>query len=328
MSHLRNVLADYLSMRRALGYKMDQVERRLRQFIAFAEDNGETHVRTVTALAWATLPPGADPIWTHARLADVRIFARHLHMLDDVSEVPPDDLLPARRRRTTPYLYTPQEVADLMRATDILTLLTEAEIDALLAAPDRATWTGRRDTALFSLAAQTGLRASELIGLTRADVQLGAGAHVSCTGKGRKQRITPLTSGSIGILRAWLAERAGQPGDPLFPTQTGRALSRDALERRLAKYVAETQVKCPTMAKKRVSVQVLRHSAAMRLLRAGIDTSVIALWLGHEQIETTQIYLHADLQIKERALERTAPITMKPGRFRPTDHLLAFLEAL
>ena len=210
----------------------------------------------------------------------------------------------------------------------LVTWLTEAEIDALLAAPERATWTGRRDTALFSLAAQTGLRASELIGLTRADVQLGAGAHVSCTGKGRKQRITPLTSGTIAILRAWLAERAGQPGDPLFPTQTGRALSRDALERRLAKYVAEAQVKCPTMAKKRVSMHVLRHSAAMRLLRAGIDTSVIALWLGHEQIETTQIYLHADLQIKERALERTAPITMKPGRFRPTDNLLAFLEAL
>ncbi len=210
----------------------------------------------------------------------------------------------------------------------MVTWLTEAEIDALLAAPDRATWTGRRDTALFSLAAQTGLRASELIGLTRADVQLGAGAHVSCTGKGRKQRITPLTSGTIAILRAWLAERAGQPGDPLFPTQTGRALSRDALERRLAKYVAETQSKCPTIAKKRVSMHVLRHSAAMRLLRAGIDTSVIALWLGHEQIETTQIYLHADLQIKERALERTAPITMKPGRFRPTDNLLAFLEAL
>ncbi len=210
----------------------------------------------------------------------------------------------------------------------LVTWLTEAEIDALLAAPDRATWTGRRDTALFSLAAQTGLRASELIGLTLADVQLGVGAHVSCTGKGRKQRITPLTSGTIAILRRWLAERAGQPINPLFPTQTGRALSRDALERRLAKYTAEAQAKCPTLATKRVSMHVLRHSAAMRLLRAGIDTSVIALWLGHEQIETTQIYLHADLQIKERALERTAPITMKPGRFRPTDNLLAFLEAL
>jgi site-specific recombinase XerD len=210
----------------------------------------------------------------------------------------------------------------------LVTWLTEAEIDALLAVPDRATWTGRRDTALFGLAAQTGLRASELIGLTLADVHLGVGAHVSCTGKGRKQRITPLTSGTIAILRRWLTERAGQPTYPLFPTQTGRALSRDALERRLAKYTAEAQAKCPTLATKRVTMHVLRHSAAMRLLRAGVDTSVIALWLGHEQIETTQIYLHADLQIKERALERTAPITMKPGRFRPTDNLLAFLEAL
>jgi len=210
----------------------------------------------------------------------------------------------------------------------LVTWLTEVEIDILLAAPDRATWTGRRDTALFGLAVQTGLRASELIGLTRADVHLGAGAHVSCTGKGRKQRITPLISGTVTVMRAWMAERAGGPTDPLFPTRTGRALSRDALERRLAKYVADAQVACPTMSTKRVTMHVLRHSAAMRLLRAGIETSVIALWLGHEQIETTQIYLHADLQIKERALERTAPVTTKPGRFRPTDKLLAFLETL
>ena len=210
----------------------------------------------------------------------------------------------------------------------LVTWLTEAEIDALLAAPDRATWTGRRDTALFGLAVQTGLRASELIGLTCADVHLGAGAHVSCTGKGRKQRITPLTSGTVAVMRAWLAERAGQPADPLCPTRTGRALSRDAVERRLAGYVKDATARCPSLARKRVTMHVLRHSAAMRLLQAGIDTSVIALWLGHEQIETTQIYLHADLQIKERALERTAPITTKPGRFRPTDKLLAFLEAL
>ncbi|MBN2871900.1 MAG: site-specific integrase [Halothiobacillaceae bacterium] len=210
----------------------------------------------------------------------------------------------------------------------LVTWLTEAEIDALLAAPDRITWTGRRDTALFSLAVQTGLRASELIGLTCADVHLGTGAHVSCTGKGRKQRITPLTSGTVAVLRVWLAERDGQPADPLFPTRTGRALSRDAVERRLAKYVEQARADCPSLAKKRVTMHVLRHSAAMRLLRAGIDTSVIGLWLGHEQIETTRIYLHADLQIKERALERTAPIATKPGRFRPTDKLLAFLEAL
>jgi site-specific recombinase XerD len=210
----------------------------------------------------------------------------------------------------------------------VVTYLTEAEINALLAAPDRVTWTGRRDTALFGLAVQTGLRASELTGLVCADVHLGAGAHVSCDGKGRKQRITPLTSNTVALLRAWLAERAGLPSDPLFPTRTGRVLSRDALERRLAQYVADAQVACPTMSTKRVTMHVLRHSAAMRLLRAGIDTSVIALWLGHEQIETTQIYLHADLQINERALERTPPLTTKPGRFRPTDKLLAFLETL
>ncbi|MBF0108740.1 MAG: site-specific integrase [Magnetococcales bacterium] len=210
----------------------------------------------------------------------------------------------------------------------LVTYLTEVEIETLLGAPDRATWTGRRDTALFGLAVQTGLRASELIGLSCADVHLGLGAHVSCNGKGRKQRITPLTSGTVALLRSWLAERAGLPADPVFPTRIGRALSRDALERRLAGYVEVATTVCLSLAHKRVTMHVLRHSAAMRLLRAGIDTSVIALWLGHEQIETTQIYLHADLEIKERALEKTAPIETKPGRFRPTDKLLAFLEAL
>jgi site-specific recombinase XerD len=209
-----------------------------------------------------------------------------------------------------------------------VTFLTEEEIDALLAAPDRSNRTGRRDAALFALAVQTGLRASELIGLSCADVHLGPGAHVSCNGKGRKQRITPLTKGSVAILRAWLAECAGPPEAPLFPMQTGRALSRDALEHRLAKYVQKATADCPSLAQKTVTMHVLRHSAAMRLLRAGIDTSVIALWLGHEQIETSQIYLHADLDIKQRALDKTAPINTKPGRFRPTDKLLAFLEAL
>ena len=129
-------------------------------------------------------------------------------------------------------------------------------------------------------------------------------------------------------MRAWLDERAGLPGDPLFPTRTGRTLSRDALEHRLAEYVEDAAAACSSLSRKRVTMHVLRHSAAMRLLQAGIDTSVIALWLGHEQIETTQIYLHADLEIKERALAKTAPIETKPGRFRPSDKLLAFLEAL
>jgi site-specific recombinase XerD len=210
----------------------------------------------------------------------------------------------------------------------LITFLTEPEIDGLLAAPDPSTWTGRRDRALLGLAAQTGLRASELIGLRRIDVHLLSGPHISCTGKGRKLRITPLTSGMVAVLRVWLAERAGHPTDPLFATQTGKALSRDALEHRLAKYVERAAGVCPSLSQKKVTMHVLRHSAAMRLLRAGIDTSVIALWLGHEHIETTQIYLHADLDLKERALAKTTPANTAPGRYRPPDKLLAFLEAL
>jgi integrase/recombinase XerD len=210
----------------------------------------------------------------------------------------------------------------------LVTFLTEPELDALLAAPARSTWTGRRDHAMLGLAAQTGLRVSELIGLRCADVHLGSGAHVSCEGKGRKQRITPLTSGTAAVLRVWLAERAGLPAQPLFVTRSGNALSRDALEHRLAKHVQIAGGICPSLTQKSVTMHVLRHSAAMRLLRAGIDTSVIALWLGHEQIETTQVYLHADLEIKERALAKTVQAETKPGRFRPADKLLAFLEAL
>jgi integrase/recombinase XerD len=210
----------------------------------------------------------------------------------------------------------------------LVTFLTEPELDALLAAPAPSTSTGRRDRALLALAAQTGLRASELIGLQCADVHLGAGAHVSCLGKGRKLRITPLTSSMVGVLRVWLAERAGQSAEPLFTTQIGKALSRDALEHRLAKYVEIAARTCPSVRQKTVTMHVLRHTAAMRLLHAGIDTSVIALWLGHEQIETTQVYLHADLELKERALAKTAPANITPGRYRPPDKLLAFLEAL
>jgi site-specific recombinase XerD len=210
----------------------------------------------------------------------------------------------------------------------LIMFLTEPELDALLAAPERTTWTGRRDYALLRLAAQTGLRASELIGLRCADVHFGAGAHVNCLGKGRKERITPLTSGIVAVMRVWLDERGGQAGDPVFPTQTGKSLSRDALEHRLAKYLGTAVRTCPSLAHKRITLHVLRHTAAMRLLRAGIDTSVIALWLGHEQIDTTQIYLHADLELKERALARTTPTNTAPGRYQPADKLLAFLAAL
>lgn len=210
----------------------------------------------------------------------------------------------------------------------LISYLGEEEIAALLAAPDRATWTGRRDHVLLLVAVQTGLRASELIGLTLGDVHLGTGAHVGCHGKGRKDRITPLTTGAVAALRVWLAERAGHPSDPLFPTRRGGQLSRDALERRLGRYVAIAARARPTLGEKKITLHVLRHTAAMRLLHAGVDTSVIALWLGHERVETTQIYLHADLALKEQALARTAPLNSPPGRYRPPDAMLAFLEGL
>jgi integrase/recombinase XerD len=210
----------------------------------------------------------------------------------------------------------------------LISFLTREEVAALLAAPDRSTWTGRRDHALLQLAIQTGLRASELIGLSCGDLHLGTGPHVSCRGKGRKDRITPLIASTVTTLKTWLAERRGGPSDPLFATRRGRALSRDALEHRLAKYVASAACPCSSLQTKRVSAHVLRHTAAMQLLHADVDTSVIALWLGHENVETTQIYLHADLRLKERALARTRPPTTKPGRFRPSDSLLAFLESL
>jgi integrase/recombinase XerD len=212
------------------------------------------------------------------------------------------------------------------RAT--VTFLDENEITALLAAPDRATWTGRRDHAMLLIAIQTGLRASELTGLNCGDVHLAAGPHVSCRGKGRKQRITPLTQITVVVLRVWLAERAGESHNPLFPTSRGKRLSRDGLERRLTKHIAAAATTCPTLHEKTITPHTLRHTAAMQLLQAGVDTTVIALWLGHERVDTTQIYLHADLALKERALARTKPPDAKPGRYRPPDTLLAFLEAL
>lgn len=210
----------------------------------------------------------------------------------------------------------------------LISFLDEAEVDALLESPDRSTWTGRRDHTLVLLAVQTGLRASELTGLSCGDVHLGSGAHVSCLGKGRKQRITPLLRETVATLAVWLRERGGHAADPLFPTSRGASLSRDALERRLAKHKTTALRAGPSLASKRVTLHVLRHTAAMRLLHAAVDTSVIALWLGHARVDTTHVYLNADLASKEKALARTAPPNSSPGRYRPRDPILAFLESL
>ena len=205
---------------------------------------------------------------------------------------------------------------------------TVEEIDALLAAPDRTTWIGRRDRALLLVAIQTGLRVSELISLRRSDISLGTGPHVRCEGKGRKQRITPFRQEAVEVLTQWLRECPAEPATPAFPSSRGGPLSRDAVERLVARHQRSAERRCPSLKRKRVTPHVLRHTAAMQLLRHGIDRSVIALWLGHESVETTEIYLHADLRLKEKALSKVTPLDVPPGRFRPDDELLAFLEGL
>jgi integrase/recombinase XerD len=208
----------------------------------------------------------------------------------------------------------------------LVSFLTLEEIEALLASPDRSSWTGRRDHALLMVAIQTGLRVSELTALACQDIHLGTGPHLRCQGKGRKDRVTPLTPQTRSVLRAWLAERAGEPTDPLFPTRHGTQLSRDAVQRRLDKYAELASQRCPSLRAKRLTPHVLRHSCAMQLRDAGVDLSVIALWLGHERLDTVQIYLHADLAVKQRALARTTAPHAPFGRYRPPDPLLAFLE--
>jgi site-specific recombinase XerD len=210
----------------------------------------------------------------------------------------------------------------------VIDWLTEPEADALLVAPDRDTWTGRRDYALLVLALQTGLRISELISLNCNDVHLETGAHVHCTGKGRKERATPLTTLTVQVLRTWLAERAGRPHDPLFPTRTGARLSPDAIEHRIGQHIRAATRSCSTLTTKHVTMHTLRHTAAMRLLHAGIDIAVIALWLGHEHLATAEIYLHADMNQKEQAIALVTPPGTRPGRYRPPDPLLAFLDSL
>ncbi len=209
-----------------------------------------------------------------------------------------------------------------------VTYLDRDEIKALLAAPDNRTWLGRRDHALLALMIQTGVRVSELTGLRVGDLHLGTGPHIRVLGKGRKKRATTLTGETVKILRAWIKERQGQPDEPLFPTRQGRPLSRYTVGVVVSKHVSTAGVNCPSLRAKRVTPHTLRHTNAMLLRAKGVDIATIALWLGHESTQTTHIYEHADPALKELAIARTAPLGTKPGRYRPSDTLLAFLEAL
>jgi site-specific recombinase XerD len=256
---------------------------------------------------------GATARTRNVRLAAVHAFFRYVALCEPACADRCQRILaiPTKRHEHQPIAFLRRE-----------------ESDALLAAPTAATWIGRRDRTLLLVALQTGLRVSELIHLRCEAVVLGTGAHLRCEGKGRKQRCTPLRRETAAVLAAWLRERQGEPGDPVFPSTRGGVLSRDAVERLVTKHAKAAQGCCPSLQRKKVTPHVLRHTAAMELLQHGVDRAVIALWLGHESVETTQMYLHADLQLKEKALSRTAPFDVRPGRYRPDDHLLAFLEAL
>jgi site-specific recombinase XerD len=256
---------------------------------------------------------GNGPRTRNARLAALRSFFRHLA-----------PRVPERAEAIQRVLAIPQKRFD----RNLVDFLTRAEIAALLGAPDRSTPTGRRDHCLLLLAVQTGLRVSEITGLRIGQVELRPVAHVRCHGKGRKERVVPLTRHAVDVVRQWLKERGGEPADFVFPSRRREPLSRDAVERLVAKHAAEAAKVCPSLAAKRVSPHVLRHTAAVQLLQAGTHQVTIALWLGHESIETTQIYLEADLTAKEAALAKLAPPGGTARRFRADDRLLAFLKDL
>jgi integrase/recombinase XerD len=256
---------------------------------------------------------GNSPRTRNARLGAIHSFYRyaalehpeHAHTIARIMAIPTK----RHQRNTVSYLDS-------------------GEIKALLGAPDRRTWLGRRDHALLALMIQTGIRVSELTGLRIGDVHLGVGAHIRVTGKGRKMRSPTLTHETVAVIRAWLTELHGQPDQPLFPTRQGRPLSRYTVGAILTRHVTTAAVDCPTLTAKRTTPHTLRHTNAMLLRAKGVDIATIALWLGHETTQTTHIYEHADPALKERAIARTAPLGTKPGRYRPPDELLAFLEGL
>lgn len=256
---------------------------------------------------------GSTPRTRNTRLAAVRAFFRFVAYAEPACSLQCQQVLAIPNKR---------------HEHPTVEFLSEEDAVALLAAPDTTTWIGRRDRTVLQVAVQTGLRNAELRSLRRRDVQLGTGAHVRCVGKGRKARATPLRRDVAEVLEVWLLERGGGPDDSVFPSSRGGPLSADALQALVSRHAATASAKYPSLADRSITPHTLRHTAAMRLMQRGVDLTVIALWLGHESIETTQIYLHADMRLKERALGHADPSGATPLRFRPSDGLLAFLQSL
>lgn len=265
-------------------------------------------------------------------------FLTHLEQVRGVSVATRNARLVAIRSLFTFAALRHPEHADLIArvlaipakrgSRTLVNFLNRQEVEALLTAPDRSGWTGRRDYTLLTVALQTGLRVSELTALRNADVTMTRGANLRVLGKGRKERVTPLTSHTQAVLRAWFDEHGTTPADPVFPNPAGQPLGRDAVRKLVGKHARRAADRCPSLATKQVGVHTLRHSCAMNLLRSGVDPATIALWLGHEDLRTVQIYIHADLELKERAIARTAPPGTTTGRYQPPDPLLAFLSRL
>ena len=266
-----------------------------------------------TFLDWLEKTRGNSIGTRNARLAAIHSFFKYAAWRDPTHSALIQQVLsiPGKRSDRKPVEY-----------------LTREEVDALLAAPDQSTWAGRRDRVLLLVSIQTGLRVSELIGLTRQDVVLSSGAHVRCKGRGRKERCTPLRKEVAKVLSAWLHELPDKPENPLFPNARGARMTRNGIGHVLDSHLKKAQGECPSLNGKRVTHHVLRHTTAMDLLQQGVDHSVIALWLGHETMETVQLYIHDNLKIKEQALAKKAPIDVVPGRCRPDDKLLVFLKNL
>ncbi len=249
----------------------------------------------------------------NARLAAIRSLSRFIAMREPRHAALAQQILAMPCKRT------------VRRPVDYL---DRDEAEALLQAPDQNTGIGRRDYTLLLVALQTGLRASELITLPCENVHNGTGAHLRCHGKGRKDRVVPLRRDSVAALRAWIEERRGGPDEPVFANQRGRPLTHDSLNYLLAKNLAVARMTCPSLRQKRVSPHSLRHTCAMTLLQSGVDQATIALWLGHESVATTYIYLHADLKLKEKAMAKTTPLGKLVQRYQPEDKVLKFLNGL